>query len=69
MVQVFPVMNQVRVYPGRMNVLMLCGIVNMFCQSEQLEQIEEKGKILEQENLKNKMKCTWGTWSQGHKTK
>ena len=56
----------IRVDPGRM---MLCGIVNMFCQSEQLEQIEEKGKILEQENLKNKMKCTWGTWSQGHKTK
>jgi len=49
----------VKVDPGTLNVLMLGGIVNILCQSEALEQMEEKVKILEQENTTNKVKMEY----------
>ena len=49
--------------PGTLNVLVLGAIVNILCQSEALEQLEEKVKILEQENITNKVKVEYlETW-------
>ena len=49
----------VRVDPGTLNVLVLSGIVNILCRSEEIEQTEEKVKILEQENITNKIKIEY----------
>ena len=49
----------IRVDPGTLNVLVLGGIVNILCQSEALEQMEENVKILEQENTTNKVKTEY----------
>jgi len=48
--------NGIRVDPMTLNVLVLGGVVNILCQSEALEQMEDKMKTLEQENITNKIK-------------
>ena len=48
--------NGIRVDPVALNVLVLGGVVNILCQSEALEQMQEKMKTLEQENITNKVK-------------
>ena len=53
----------IRVDPMTLNVLVLGGVVNILCQSEALEQMEEKMKTLEQENITNKVKMEYlETW-------
>ena len=49
----------ISVDPGTLNVLMLGGIVNILCQSEALEQMEENVKNLEKENTTNKVKIEY----------
>ena len=48
-----------KVDPGTLNVLVLSGIINILCQSEEIEETEEKVKILEQENITNKIKIEY----------
>ena len=49
----------IRVDPVTLNVLVLGGVLNILCESEALEQIHEKVKILEQENITNKVKIDY----------
>ena len=46
----------VRVDPVTLNVLVLGGVLNILCESEVMEQIHEKVKIMEQENITNRVK-------------
>ena len=53
----------IRVDPTALNILVLGGIVNILCQSEAVDQIQEKVKILEQDNVTNKVKMEYlETW-------